>query len=286
MKRNVIYLAILLLCAAAFLLFLKGTQTRMDTQPPTISFAEGIAEFSTQDSRESYLQGVTARDDRDGDVTASLVVEDLKLMDSNGSIRITYAAFDVAGNVVKAEREAKFTDYESPRFSLNRAPAFAYGVNFDLFSLVRVQDSLAGDISHRVRISNLEESSIYDIGTHTVELRVTNTLGDTACIVIPVEIYPAGLYGATLQLTDYLIYQPVGKTLDVNAYLATFQQGDTTLSLTEALPEGYSLEVKNNVQKDVPGVYTVEYRLTRTEGTENYISTVTGYAKMIVVVEG
>jgi hypothetical protein len=40
--------------------------------------------------------------------------------------------------------------------------------------------------------------------------------------------------------------------------------------------------MKSDVQPDVPGVYTVEYRVTQTAGVGTY----TGYAKLIVVVEG
>ena len=40
----------------------------------------------------------------DGDVTASLVVERVNLTDSDGSISVSYAAFDSAGNVAKVKR--------------------------------------------------------------------------------------------------------------------------------------------------------------------------------------
>ena len=49
-------------------------------------------------------------------------------------------------------------------------------------------------------------------------------------------------------------------------------------------PEGFSLEMKSNVKPEVPGVYTVEYRVTRQDEAGN--NSVTGYAKLIVVVEG
>ena len=282
MKRNLIYLSLFLVCVLAFGLFLTVTKARTDAQPPTISFAEGPVEFSATAPRATYLQGVTAWDDRDGDVTASVVVADVKLLDPDGSIRITYAAFDAAGNVTKASREAKFTDYESPKFTSDQSLTFASGTNFDLFKLIGAQDVLDGDISHRVRINSLDESTITATGIHNVELRVTNSLGETTRLVIPVEVYAAGTYTAKLTLTEYMVYLPVGEVLDENAYLDTFLAGNSSLSLADGLPENCTLDVINQVETDVPGVYTVEYRVSQRTGN----ATVTGYAKLIVVVEG
>jgi hypothetical protein len=131
----------------------------------------------------------------------------------------------------------------------------------------------------------LDDSPISDPGTHQVEVRVSNSLGDTVRLVIPVEVYTSGTYDATLSLTDYLVYLPVGGELDAKSYLDTYTLGGS-ISLRDGIPKGYSLKMNSNVQPDVPGVYTVEYRVTQTIGTGIYAREYTGYAKLIVVVEG
>ena len=50
-----------------------------------------------RDDKSALLAGVTASDNVDGDVTAFLVVERVNLTDSDGSISVSYAAFDSAG---------------------------------------------------------------------------------------------------------------------------------------------------------------------------------------------
>jgi hypothetical protein len=50
------------------------------------------------------------------------------------------------------------------------------------------------------------------------------------------------------------------------------------------VPAGFVLDVKDNVNASVPGVYTVEYRVTQADAAG--INSYTGYAKLIVVVEG
>lgn len=286
MKRNLFYLALTLICAGVFALYLFVDGSRTDTQPPTISFSGEVLELSALEPKDAFLQGVTATDDVDGDVTDSVVVDSVQLAGTDGSIQVTYAAFDDAGNVTKAVRKARFTDYESPKFSLSKSLTFAYNSGFDIFALVQAQDMLDGDISHRVRITSLDEKTIATLGTHQVELRVSNSLGETVKLVVPVEVYAVGTYGATLTLTDYLIYLPVGGKLDAEGYLDAYTRGSAKASLRSGLPEGYSLEIKSDVKPNVPGVYTVEYRVTHTVGTEVSAQTYTGYAKLIVVVEG
>lgn len=282
MRKSLTYLILAFVFVAVFALYMIVVQGRVDTRPPEIVFDGAMLELSAKAADEAYLQGVRATDDKDGDVTASLVVESIKLLGSDGTIRITYAAFDSAGNVRKALRTARYTDYERPRFFLSRSLTFAYNSGFDLFNIVRAEDALDGNISHRVRITSMDESAIANVGVHQVQLRVTNSLGETVQLVVPVEVYPAGTYGANLTLTDYLIYLPVGAQLDAERFLHTYIRGSVKVPLQDGVPQGCMLQMKNDVQTDVPGVYTVEYRVSQTVGQETY----TGYAKLIVVVEG
>jgi hypothetical protein len=285
MKKNLFYLLLIMICTCAFLLYLLIYQLGLDNQAPTIYFSDEELEFSVLDSREMFLKGVTAQDNVDGDVTDSVVVAGIQLADGDGTIEVTYAAFDAAGNATTAVRKAKFTDYEPPRFSLNRSMTFTSNSEFNIFHMVQAEDMLDGDISHRIRITSLDEALVTTIGTHQLELKVSNSLGETVRLVIPVEVYVDGTYDAALSLTDYLVYLPAGGELNAESYLDAYIRGGR-VSLQEGLPEGYTLEMKNNVQPDVPGVYTVEYRVTQTVGAGTNTRNYTGYAKLIVVVEG
>lgn len=285
MKKNLLVVGLIMLCTSVFLLFVFIYKQGIDDQAPTIHFSDEVPAFSALDSREMFLKGVTARDDVDGDVTDSVVVESVQLVDGNGTIRVTYAAFDAAGNATKAVRKAKLTDYKPPTFSLNRSLTFPDNAEFNVSSMFQAEDMLDGDITHRVRVTSLDDASILDLGTHQLEVRVSNSLGDTVRLVIPVEVYAGGTYEATLTLTDYLVYLPVGGELDAKNYLDTYTR-DGSISLRDGLPEGYTLKMNSNVQPDVPGVYTVEYRVTQTIGSGTYARDYTGYAKLIVVVEG
>lgn len=277
-KRNWLCFLLISLCLIAFFGYRVLDQLRTDTIPPEITISTEILEFSVLDSKAVLLENVSATDSHDGDVSDSLVVESVKLTNSDGAIIITYAAFDTAGNVAKEKQPAKYTDYRRPVFSLNAPLAFPMNSGFDILDIIQATDAVDGDISHRIRATSLDKGAVTTAGIHEVEFRVTNSLGDTVELVFPVEVYPSDLYNATLTLTDYLIYLPLGASFDARNYLNKYACGYETISLGNGIPDGYSLKLTGTVDTTVPGIYNVTYTLT--SGTR------TGYSRLIVVVEG
>ena len=74
-----------------------------DRTPPVISFGENPVSYEEGMDEELLLQGVTAVDEKDGDVSDSLLVE--KIAGTNGKeVIVTYVARDSANNVGKASR--------------------------------------------------------------------------------------------------------------------------------------------------------------------------------------
>lgn len=288
-NRKWLHLFLVIVCLAVFFGYRILDRMYTDSKAPEITTGTGTLEVSVQDPRTALLAGVSAKDNRDGNVTDSLVVEGVELLDPDGTINVTYAAFDKAGNVAKLTREAKYTDYESPRFTLTSPLVFAQNSNFDILSVIDAEDTLDGDISHRIRATILDETSISLLGNHEVKFRVTNTLGDTVELVLPVEVYPAGTYEATLLLKEYLVYLPVGSSFNAQSYLSQFILNKDITSLVSGMPENYALRTTGTVDTQTPGVYPVAYKVTYTlvnEANSDYNVTYTGYSKLIVVVEG
>lgn len=275
---------------AATVLTFVGYRTlddlRTDSTPPAINIADGVPAVSILEE-STLLEGITAADETDGDVTGSVLVESVTIDDSSGLATVRYAAFDRAGNVSKASRQVRFTDYESPRFALSSALAFSNGSSFDVLNVITAQDILDGDITHRIRATSLDEDSITSVGTHDVEFRVTNSLGETVRLTLPVEVYSYGAYQASVQLSNYLIYLPVGSAFEAEDYLVSYIRGSLVTDLTDGMPDGYSLTVSGDVDTRTPGVYSIGYTVSHT--TESYSGEHTvysGYTNLIVVVEG
>lgn len=284
-KKNWISLLLIVLCLGILLGYRELDRIRTDSKAPVITVEEKPLELSALEPRSALLQGVTAADDRDGDVTASLVVESVRLLRGDGTVTVSYAAFDRAGNVAKVQREVRYTDYVRPRFSLSQPLVFTQR-NYELLEMVSVQDLLDGDISHWIRATALEDAEVGYSGTYKVLFQVTNSLGDTVELVLPVEIYTPGIQEAKLHLEDYLVYVQAGDTFNARNYLHSFVIGKTEISLRSGVPEELRLTVTGNVDTGVPGIYEVQYRISYTPNRDQPDQVYTAYSKLFVVVEG
>ena len=119
MRKIKIFSIILFICSAAVYIGCRiyaGVMT--DHTPPVISGGDAI-EVSVEDPKEKLLEGMTAEDDRDGDVTDSLVVQEISEFDDEGNRTVRYAAVDDSGNVGYYSRTMTYTDYGQPTFAMS-----------------------------------------------------------------------------------------------------------------------------------------------------------------------
>lgn len=86
---------------------------RGDRQGPEIRFADGSIVYSEEDP-SALLEGVTAVDDADGDVSASLIVEAIYPFEEGKKAKIVYAAMDSSNNVTKMQRVVVWEAREEP----------------------------------------------------------------------------------------------------------------------------------------------------------------------------
>ena len=283
MKRiNVLLLIILAAAIGLFGCYMLWVHNNLDTVRPEISFSEGMLEVSVEDPEEKLLQGVKAMDARDGDVTDSVLVESVYGINDQNIATVTYAAFDRAGNVAKTQRQVRYPDYRSPRFELKGSLPFAFGSGFDLLDYIGADDVLDGDIRRRVHATLVSDTkSIEAEGVHQVELQVTNSLGDTVVMTLPVEVYDPEWYTADVELSEYMIYLKQGQRFDPDSYLEEFIVRGNPIDLTRGVPEDVFVEITNTVRMDTPGVYEVKYVLSQNSNLTTY----SGIAKLFVVVE-
>ena len=148
-KGKILLLALTLLCCAAFAVYQYRYLRTADREPPKISMAQQELTLSVSDPDTHLLEGMSAADARDGDVTPSLIVESVRGVVADKRFTVTYAAFDRAGNVAKAQRTVFYSDYTSPRFSLSAPLIFRAGVSPDAFAPLSAQDVFDGDLTER-----------------------------------------------------------------------------------------------------------------------------------------
>ncbi len=263
-----------------------------DYEAPVISADTEVLYLSVDAQDEDLLQGMTALDNLDGDVTDSLVVASQSKFIARATRNVSYAAFDENNNVGTYVRKLVYTDYHSPRFVITEPMRFVAGnSNYDYLRNVRALDCLDGNITGQIKITLGETETISDAATtRMLHLQVTNSAGDSSVLVLPVTFEDYDSYSkASPALTDYVIYIQSGEKPNLRSYLDGIWTAGNTRKFSEL---GFDPDTDvsiddSKVNYNSPGAYTVTYKLSRATATANGGSYRNdfGSASLIIVVE-
>ncbi|MCR4673161.1 MAG: bacterial Ig-like domain-containing protein [Lachnospiraceae bacterium] len=224
-------LIVFILAAAGFAFLYVTKVLANDRKGPEISMDSDSVEISVEDDTSILLNGITARDARDGDVTDSLVIENISSFMSDGSRVVSYAAFDSEGNVSKAQRNVTYSDYRSPQFILKAPLSYNTGKSGVDIS---AEDILDGDITRNIQISMEEYYDFSEEGEYTLNFLVSNSAGDVSTLTATVDIHSSSSRRPVITLTDYIVYVDQGsRRLDYASYLDKITVGNVTYDLNE-----------------------------------------------------
>lgn len=236
--------------------------------PPTILCDNQMIEVSVADEEDALLVGITASDKQDGDLTANILVQGVSKLITNDTAKVSYIVFDSDGNAASASRMVRYTDYEKPHFSVSDALVYAENQDIQLLDRVTALDVRDGNITGSIRVSALSPTSDPEIRTVTVQ--VTNSMGDTAQLMLPIVIYSGTMVRPDVNLTSYLVYLEQGAEFNAKAYISSVSTpigpGDTG-----------AVQISGTVDTSVPGTYFVYFRYP--------YSITTGTSVLTVVVE-
>ena len=264
-KFSILLLVVCILAAAVYAGSRWYISSLKDTASPKISFDSDNLSVSVSVTQEELLKGVSAYDDKDGDVTDSLMIESLSaLLDGNRRI-VTYAAFDGDSNVGKAQRQIVYTDYTSPRLSLTE-PLVSVSATAGSAELVKglgATDCIDGDITDEmVLLSSNEEITVGSALMRVVKIQVTNSCGDIAEADIPVMINTSWISAASdcyVALSDYLVYIEKGESFDPLSLV-------TEVRIDGVDAEASLLSVATNLNTETAGTYAVIYTAGEGDG--------------------
>lgn len=305
--RRLVFMIFIFTCIA-FGLFVGKVLLTKDTEPPKIKFDEKLITASIKDPESVLTKGVKAEDDRDGNVSNSVIIESIDKINEK-ECKISYAAFDEANNVAKASRKVEFEDYRPIHFNISEPLRFPLGANGEITQAISADDCIDGDITNKIKVISDNSDSNYDgEGIYNYNVEVTNSIGDTATLPVSVEFYADSyevrMYYPTIYLSSYVVYIKQGSDFKPRDYLKGIGVGNdlhlfeeiigtghdgkrTATEIAEEIgagrrlaePISYKLvKSQSNVNTDEQGVYTVEYSCTT---NDNYMGT----TQLIVVVE-
>ena len=276
MKRFFVIVMLFLTALSVGGVMLYSVHKTMATggESPEIHFDQEEIDVATGTGEEELLRGVTATDPEDGDVTESVMVEGVSHFVQKDVVNVTYVAYDSQNHVSHAMRRVHYTDYVSPRFSMSGPMVFSSKNVTEMLNYIEASDMVDGNISIKTHASfDDTNTALASPGSHNVELSVTNSLGDTARLTVPVLVVEELAHSEKIPLKTYLAYISRGSEFDPAFYLANEEQAAANEYTGER-----SVQINSAVNTSLPGVYAVDYSIVKDD-------TVTAVTRLIVVVE-
>lgn len=261
-----------------------------DHTPPEISCDSDTVSVSVEDEDidQELLEGVTAKDNKDGDLTDAVRVSSMSNFTEPGKRTITYAVFDKAGQAATLTRTLEYTDYTSPQIQLSAPLRYSLEEMSDvsLTENMSVDDCLDGDLTSQIRATYNDSVYIQQPGDYTVTVQVSNSAGDTCSVPLTLTVtdssdsnekdkyYPV--------LSQYIVYTNVGEQVDLASLVVGLERNGSEYLFTD--PDAASLpgarenvSVSGDVDYGTAGTYNVDYQFTSEAG-------VTATTKLAVVV--
>ena len=228
----------------------------VDKTIPEITVPEGILEVPLDAEGKDFLEGVTATDEKDGDITDRILVESVSKFTNSkkGICRVTFAVCDSDRHVTSASRKVQFVGYKPPVFTAQRSLCYSIYEAIDLTENIGAKDCIEGDVSSNVLISSSNyESGL--AGSFKIFLKLTTEKGDIISEELPLVVEERPLNAPTIELKKYLVYLDKGSDFKPKSYIK---------KAYDAMEENLTgkVTVDSNVKPNKPGVYTVNYYTT------------------------
>ncbi len=239
-----------------------------DKTCPVITIDDEVIDVSIKVTEEDLLEGVTAYDEKDGDITDKVIIESISKFVEYGVSIVTYSVCDNDNHAASATRKIRFTDYTEPVFLINESLVFGLGQKVNIQSCIGAWDCIDGDISDRVIITATDYNT-NEVGAFNVSLMVTNSMGDTVYMEVPVYIKDLSLSAPKIDLSQHIVYSKVGQEIDLVSYVR---------SAVDKYEQPVNVLIDTNLDISKPGTYEAHYETQDTDGRR-------GYAIMTIIVE-
>ncbi len=238
----------------------------LDRVNPEILCDSDTIEVSVNDPEDALLAGITARDNRDGDLTDQVLVQGVGHLISNDTAKVSYVVFDSSSNMATCSRYVRYTDYRRPVFSLDNPlvlPLEPTDAVEWVLNQLKASCVLDGDISHNIRITSHNINDSVE-GTYEATFQVTNSMGDAQTIRLKVLVDNYAYARDLIRLTDYVVYLEKGSDFDPQDMIQSIRSGDMK-----------DVNIESSVNTKVAGAYDVCYSIPRSGGVyETYLKVI------------
>lgn len=271
MKYVRLAVCVLFVISVAFFGYVKYTQqTKVDGSLPTISGPDEPLRIKCDYEDADLLQGLSAYDEKDGDITDEIMVDSLVPSLEKGRCNANFVVFDSSNHPATFSREVVFTDYRSPKIYISKPLVFTKNANEDVFGYIGATDAIDGDITSLLRMNT--NTNMLETGDYVINVEIANSLGDFSELELPVHIVDQIDVRIDIKLTENIVYVDSRDGFNPADYIESVTNADGTVYETDIV------NIESSVNTSKPGVYEVIY-------TAEDSDTIKGFTALLVVVE-
>lgn len=237
-----------------------------DRIKPEIHFPKTEMTYARGSNESKLLKGVTATDNRDGDVTKSLRISSVIPNKDNTEVTVEYTAKDSSNNVRKISRTIPYSDSDKENSNEEEAAASDGSAEGDeIVTESGVDEDTDGDNPGEGDTSSAE-SAAQDSGisANSAASQSTNESAATEnAAAASDESEIAGLTAGSpqIRLKAHTAVIPVGGTFSYMQYIDSMKDDkDNNATLAQRI------ELKGSVDTSKAGTYTVTYVLRDSDG--------------------
>lgn len=242
-----------------------------DRTMPVIESDRDVLKISCDYEEEDLLEGLTASDAKDGDLTSQILVGDITRFIEKGVSDITYVVFDSGNQSASLTRRVEFEDYSSPQLQLSQPLVFYEGEGDyeELRSRVKATDKLDGDRTDWI-VQTDSNINFQKEGQYHITYEVSNSYGDSTAMQLPVHVLSGKADSLEVRLKKAIVYLSLGDAMDTDKWLDNVydSQGDKV--------ESVNISASGQVDVNTPGIYEIRYQADDSKGNqgENWLTVV------------
>ena len=252
--------------------------TQQDYDRPEITFAKEDLKYWENMDNKLLLDGVSAKDERDGDVSATLIIEKVVRNKEENAVMVTYAAKDYSNNVCKVTKKwdiaITMADLDFDNTGNNASQEIEESASDDLENSVSENQTVSANETTdpealqaaedaQTEETDPEEAADDDEETQPTPEELAAQAEAAAAAAQPVNASP------TLQTTANEASIPVGGAFDPYSLVGAVSDDVDT----EEILRG-RVQIEGQYLPGTPGDYTLTYYVVDTGGALSEKSTV------------
>ncbi len=258
---RIIVIVVFCLSAAIFGAAQVREISSADATVPEITSDRDVLEISCDYTEEQLVEGLTAYDEKDGDLTSQIIAGSFSRFITKGECNINYVVFDSANQPATLTRRVVFTDYHSPRFTLTQPLVYEEGEGSYNTSMERIgaSDMLDGDLNDWITQTDTDLNYSRE-GDYHMTVEVTNSFGDTSTLAMPVHVVKEGAQNINIELESYIVYIEPGESLSPRSFVSgVYDSRGNQL-------DSDILEISDDIDEETAGCYEIHYHADDGEG--------------------